>query len=58
VSDKIDSLERARAENNKNWMDLLRLAEKYAPADEFKAVMRGICNKDAEIMTLARKLAE
>ena len=54
----INKLEKARRENNKNWMDLMRLAAQYAPKYKFKAVMRGIVNKDAEIMELARRLAE
>jgi hypothetical protein len=54
----INRLEAARRENNTNWMDLMRLASKYAPEAEFKAVIRGIVNKDAEIMKLARELAE
>ncbi len=54
----IDKLEQARKENNTNWCDLIRLAQTYAPEDEFKAVMRGIVNKDAEIMGIARELAK
>lgn len=54
----IDTLEKKRKENNKNWVDLIRLAAKYAPKTEFKSVMRGICNKDKEIMKVARKLAK
>jgi hypothetical protein len=58
MQEKITALETARRENNRNWCDLMRLAAKYAPEAEFKAVMRGIVNKDAEIMKLAKELAE
>ena len=27
----IDQIEKVRSKNNKNWMDILRLAYKYAP---------------------------
>ena len=53
----IDRLEETRRQNNVNWCDLIRLAAKYAPAKEFKSIMRGICNKDKEIMRVARELA-
>ena len=32
----IDKIEKIRAENNKNWMNLLRLALKYAPEESKK----------------------
>lgn len=34
----IDALERARSENNQNWMDLMRLAQKYAPESEYGSI--------------------
>ena len=29
----IDNIEKIRSKNNKNWMDLVRLAYKYAPKE-------------------------
>ena len=32
----INSIEKVRSKNNKNWMDLLRLSFKYAPTETAK----------------------
>lgn len=53
----IDRIEAIRGRNNKNWMDLLRLAFKYAP-QEAAAVMQGIYAEDQEIARLVRMLAD
>lgn len=53
----IDAIQSKRAENNRNWMDLVRLAIEVAP-DRAKEIMRRIHAKDAEISELAGKLAE
>ena len=37
--DIIDQIEKVRSRNNVNWMDVLRLAFKYAP-DEARALMK------------------
>lgn len=53
----IDRIEEIRGRNNKNWMDLLRLAFKYAP-HEAAAVMAGIYAEDQEIARLIGMLAD
>lgn len=51
----LDKLEALRSKNNKNWMDLFRLAFKVAP-DEAKIIARGIFDMDHEILAVAREL--
>jgi hypothetical protein len=53
----IDQLENARRRNNKNWMDLVRLAFEVAP-ERAREIMAQICAQDQQIMDIARKLAE
>ena len=55
--DLIDKIERIRGRNNKNWMDILRLAFKHAPG-EAGAIMAEIYNMDGEISALAKKLTK
>ncbi len=51
----IDQIEAIRGRNNKNWMDLLRLAFKHAP-EEAAEIMAGIYKEDAEISRLVKQL--
>jgi len=51
----IDAIENVRTKNNKNWMDLLRLAFRHAPADA-AAIMAEIYSEDSQISALSRKL--
>jgi len=53
----IDEIQEIRTRNNKNWMDILRIAFQYAP-DETKKKMADITECDAEINKLSRQLAE
>lgn len=53
----IDDIERIRTRNNKNWMDLLRLAFKHAPK-EAGEIMAEIYRQDQDISDLAKKLTE
>ena len=53
----IDEIQEIRTRNNKNWMDILRLAFKYAPK-EAKRIMADITECDAEINKLSKRLAE
>jgi hypothetical protein len=53
--DVIDQIERIRGKNNKNWMDLLRLAFRHAP-DEAAEIVSGIYRDDQQISDLAKKL--
>ena len=53
----IDEIERVRTKNNLNWMNILRLAFKYAP-NEAKQVMKKIDHEDDRISKLVKKLSE
>jgi hypothetical protein len=51
----IDQIEAVRTKNNKNWMDLLRLAFKYAP-EEASEIFNEIFKEDKEVNRLAKEL--
>ena len=51
----IDKIEKLRSKNNKNWMDILRLAFKNSPK-EAANIMANIYNEDSNISKLAKKL--
>jgi hypothetical protein len=53
----IDEIERVRTRNNRNWMDILRLAFKYAP-DEAAEILSEIYREDKAISDLAEKLTK
>lgn len=53
--DVIDQIEKVRSRNNVNWMDVLRLAFKYAP-DESRALMKKINHEDDRISKLLKQL--
>lgn len=53
----IDRIEAIRGRNNKNWMDLLRLAFKHAP-EEAAEIMAGIYREDTEISELVKQLTD
>lgn len=53
----IDEIERIRGKNNKNWMDLLRLAFREAPG-EAASIMAAIYREDSAISDLVKKLKE
>ncbi|MCB1463590.1 MAG: hypothetical protein KDJ90_14455 [Nitratireductor sp.] len=53
----IDEIEKIRGRNNRNWMDLLRLAFKHAP-QEAAAIVAEIYSHDQDISELAKKLSE
>lgn len=50
----IKQIEQIRSENNKNWMNLLRIALKYAP-EETKEIFNKITENDMKISKLMRK---
>lgn len=52
----IDEIERVRARNNANWMDLVRLAFRVAPEEAADIVSR-ILAQDEEISALGEELA-
>lgn len=53
----IDQIQSIRSKNNKNWMDLLRLAFKHAP-NEAADIVADIYREDKEISDLAAKLVQ
>ena len=53
----IDKIEKIRSKNNVNWMDLLRLAFKYAPV-EAKKLIKKINRDDKKISNLLKKLGK
>lgn len=55
--DVVDDIQRVRTDNNKLWMDILRLALKSAP-DEAKTILAKINANDKQVSALVEKLAE
>ena len=51
----INQIEKIRSKNNVNWMNILRLAFKYAPKEASK-IMNKINLDDKKISNLLRKL--
>ena len=51
----IDQIENVRKKNNKNWMDILRVAFTYAPKQTAK-IMASIYRDDSRISNLVKKL--
>jgi hypothetical protein len=47
----VDSIQEIRSQNNKLWMDLLRVAAKYAP-EETKSILKNINKNDKQISKL------
>jgi len=53
----IDQIEQVRSRNNKNWMDILRLAFKHSPK-EAAAIVAEIYKEDSALNKLAKELTE
>ncbi len=53
----IDQIEKVRSKNNKNWMNVLRLAFKNSPKETAK-IMAEIYKQDNKISYLAKKLTK
>ena len=51
----IKQIEKVRSKNNKNWMDLYRLAFAVAPNESVR-IIKKILDKDKSITKLAEKL--
>ena len=51
----ITKIENTRKKNNKNWMDILRLAFKSSPVEASK-ILSQIYKEDKNISVLAKKL--
>ena len=53
----INQIQNVRSKNNKYWMDLMRLAFKYAPKEASKTIKK-INILDKKISSLVEKLAK
>jgi len=53
----IDKIEKIRSKNNINWMNILRVAFKYAP-EEARDIVGKINSDDQRISGLLKKLSE
>ena len=53
----VNSIQKIRSKNNKNWMDLLRLAFKYSPK-EAKNILKKINDHDKEISKLFQEISK
>jgi hypothetical protein len=51
----INNIEKTRGKNNKNWMDILRLAFDSSPSKASK-ILSSIYREDKKISGLAKKL--
>ena len=51
----IDKIEQIRTKNNKNWMDIVRLAFKYSPKEASK-ILSEIYKEDKAISLLSKEL--
>ena len=51
----INKIEKTRGKNNKNWMDILRIAFKFSPSETAKT-MSQIYKEDSRISKLSKKL--
>lgn len=51
----IKQIEKVRSKNNKNWMDLYRLAFAVAPNESVK-IIKKILSRDKSVSKLAEKL--
>ena len=51
----INKISKIRAKNNKNWMDILRLAFNSSPSEAAK-ILSSIYKEDKKISNLAKKL--
>ena len=51
----IDKIEKTRTKNNKNWMNILRLAFKSSPSEASK-ILSKIYKEDKKIANLAKSL--
>ena len=53
----VNLIQTTRSKNNKNWMDLLRIALKHNPRDSSK-VLKKINNNDKKISKLIDQLSK
>ena len=53
----INEIQKIRSKNNKHWMNLMRLAFKYAPKEASK-IMHNITKLDKKISSLTKNLSK
>ena len=53
----INDIQKVRGKNNKNWMDILKLAYKHSPKEASK-ILSEIYKEDKKISLLAKKLSK
>lgn len=53
----INKIEKIRSKNNKNWMNLMKLAFKYAPKESAK-ILKNINHLDKKISLEVKKLSK
>ena len=53
----IDKIQKTRSNNNKNWMDLMRLSFKENPKETIK-IVKGIFKEDTKISKLIKHLTK
>ncbi len=51
----VNQIQKIRAKNNKNWMDLLKLSMKL-DFESTSKILKEICKDDKKISNLARKI--
>jgi len=53
----INKIKSIRSKNNKNWMDILKLAFKHNPK-ESKKILKRIVEQDKKVTQLVKKLSK
>tara|TARA_Y100001970_G_C14258911_1_gene877923 strand:- start:14051 stop:14242 length:192 start_codon:yes stop_codon:yes gene_type:complete len=53
----IDQIEAIRTKNNKNWMDILRVAFKHSPEESAK-ILSEILSMDEKLLNISKKLTK
>ena len=53
----INQIQNFRSRNNKNWMDILRVAFKNAPEESSK-ILKDILHMDQKLLKISKKLTK
>ena len=53
----IDQIEKLRSRNNRNWMDILRVAFRHSPKESAK-ILKEILDMDKKLLKISKKLSE
>ena len=53
----INQIEAIRTKNNKNWMDILRVAFKHSPEESAK-ILSEILSMDEKLLNISKKLTK